>query len=60
MKLRMGIIGLGMAFERLHYPAYQKLTNQFEISAICDLNRNKLEHWREILSLSAADVYTDF
>ena len=60
MKLRMGIIGLGLAFERLHYPAYQRLKDHYEIGAICDLDRNKLEHWREILSLSAADVYTDF
>lgn len=60
MKLRMGIIGLGLAFERLHYPAYQKLKEQFEIGAICDLDRNRVEHWREILGLSVADVYTDF
>jgi predicted dehydrogenase len=59
-KLRMGIIGMGMAFERLHYPAYQKLTDQFEIGAICDSDRQKAENWRNTLGLNPEDIYSDF
>ncbi|MDO9534215.1 MAG: Gfo/Idh/MocA family oxidoreductase [Bacillota bacterium] len=59
-KLRMGIIGMGMAFERLHYPAYQKLTDKFEIRAICDLDRQKAENWRNTLGLNPEDIYNDF
>jgi predicted dehydrogenase len=59
-KLRMGIIGMGMAFERLHYPAYQKLTDQFEIGAICDSDFQKAENWRSTLGLNPEDIYSDF
>jgi predicted dehydrogenase len=59
-KLRMGIIGMGMAFERLHYPAYQKLTDQFEIGAICDSDFQKAENWRSTLGLRPEDIYSDF
>ncbi len=59
-KLRMGIIGCGMAFERLHYPAYQELQDKFEIAAICDLDRRKLEKWQNTLGLSEGDTYTDY
>jgi|GEM_PF-6409473 len=40
-KLKVGIIGAGMAFERLHYPAYQQLAGRYEIVAVCDLDREK-------------------
>jgi predicted dehydrogenase len=56
----MGIIGTGMAFERLHYPAYQKLTDRFVIAAICDLDIQKAKNWQDTLGLSDQDVYSDF
>lgn len=59
-KLRMGIIGMGMAFERLHYPAYQKLMDKFEIGAICDSDLQKAENWRQTLGLKPEDIYSDF
>jgi predicted dehydrogenase len=59
-KLRMGIIGTGMAFERLHYPAYQKLTDRFVITAICDLDTQKAKNWQNTLGLGDHDVYSDF
>ncbi|MBS4025295.1 MAG: Gfo/Idh/MocA family oxidoreductase [Clostridia bacterium] len=58
-KLRMGIIGMGMAFERLHYPAYQQLSDKFQIAAVCDLDRQKGENWRNTLGLAPEDIYTD-
>ncbi|ACL69878.1 Gfo/Idh/MocA family protein [Halothermothrix orenii] len=59
-KLRMGIIGAGMAFERLHYPAYRKLTDKFEIVAIADKNTDRLKQWKEKLGLNERDIYRDF
>lgn len=59
-RLRMGIIGTGMAFERLHYPAYQELAAQYEIRAVSDVDRQKAAGWAERLGLSDADVYADF
>lgn len=58
-KLRMGIVGMGMAFERLHYPAYQKLTDKYQISAVCDLDKQKAENWRNTLGLAPGDIYSD-
>lgn len=59
-KLRMGIIGTGMAFERLHYPAYQKLSDKFEIRALCDIDFQKTDKWRKLLNLLPKDCYRDF
>lgn len=59
-KIRMGIIGAGMAFERLHFPAYQKLQDKFEIKAVCDIDINKAKYWGSKLGLSKNDIYNDF
>ncbi len=59
-RIRLAIIGTGMAFERLHYPALQKLEDKFEIVAICDLDPNKLEKWGNTLGLAPQDRYADF
>lgn len=59
-KVRMGIIGTGMAFERLHYPAYQELMDKFQIVAICDSDPQKAENWRQPLGLRPEDIYSDF
>lgn len=59
-KLRMGIIGTGMAFERLHFPAFKQLTDKYQIVAICDRNKDKVEQWRQNLDLAPEDTYTEF
>lgn len=59
-KLKAGIIGVGMAFERLHYPAYEQLTDHYEIVALCDLVRQKAENWANRLHLKQDSIYTDF
>lgn len=58
-KLKVGIIGVGMAFERLHYPAYQQLTDRFEIAALCDVNKESVVTWANRLNLSQENIYTD-
>ncbi|MEW6572890.1 MAG: Gfo/Idh/MocA family oxidoreductase [Bacillota bacterium] len=59
-KLKMGIIGTGMAFERLHYPAYQQLADKYEIVALCDVDEFKARDWANRLQLDQGSVYTDF
>ncbi|MDA8337029.1 MAG: Gfo/Idh/MocA family oxidoreductase [Peptococcaceae bacterium] len=59
-KLKVGIIGTGMAFERLHYPAYQKLSDRYEITALCDVDGVKVRKWAGRLNLDPTGVYTDF
>jgi predicted dehydrogenase len=56
----MGIIGVGMAFEKLHYPAYQMLSDKYEIAAISDFDRQKTEKWKNKLQLQDEDIYINF
>lgn len=59
-KLQVGIIGAGMAFERLHYPAYQQLADRYAIVAVCDENPEVAHFWGDRLYLDKGSVYTDF
>ncbi len=59
-KLRVGIIGTGMALEKLHYPAYQELGDKYEIVALCDEDINKAYMWAHKLGISPENVYSDF
>ncbi len=58
--LNVGIIGLGMAFEQLHYPAFQELQDRYRLTAICDLDRDKLQKWKTKLNLAEGDIYEDY
>ncbi|HBC93936.1 MAG TPA: oxidoreductase [Pelotomaculum sp.] len=58
-KLKVGIIGVGMAFERLHYPAYQQLKDRYEIVALCDLDQQKAQNWADRLHLNKGNIYTE-
>lgn len=58
--LNVGIIGVGMAFERLHYPAYQQLADRYKIVALCDLDKAKAQKWAMQLNLDQSCIYTDF
>ncbi|HBF38627.1 MAG TPA: oxidoreductase [Firmicutes bacterium] len=60
-KIKVGVIGTGLAWERLHYPAYQELTDRYEIRALCDVDRERAEGWASRLGLDPQrDVYSDF
>lgn len=58
-QLRIGIVGTGMAFERLHWPALQQLQEQYKIVALCDRNLEWAQGWARRLGLSESDVTTD-
>ena len=59
-KLRVGIIGAGMAFERLHYPAYQELADKYEIVALSEPDVDKAREWAKRLQLPEQNVYSDY
>lgn len=59
-KLRVGIIGTGMAFERLHYPAYQQLADRYQIVALADPDVQKAREWAGRLQLGQDSVYASF
>jgi len=60
-KVKVGIIGTGLAWERLHYPAYRELSDKYEIVAVCDVNFERAEEWgRRLILDPARDVFTDY
>lgn len=59
-KLRMGIVGMGMAFEKLHYPAFQKLQDKYQIIAISDVDKSKTDYWKGKLGLTDQQTYKDY
>ncbi len=59
-KIRMGIIGTGMAFERLHYPAYCELADRYQIVALCDQDAARARSWAEKAGIGQDAVYEDF
>jgi predicted dehydrogenase len=40
-RVKVGIIGAGMAWDKLHFPAYQRLQHKYSIEAICDKDLSK-------------------
>lgn len=59
-RIRLGIIGTGFAWERLHWPALQELSAEYEIVALCDRVREKAASWAGRLGLGADRVYDDY
>lgn len=59
-KLRVGVIGVGMAFERLHYPAYQRLADRYEIAALCDVDIWKARDWAGRLGIGQEHAYSRY
>lgn len=58
-QLRVGIVGTGMAFDRLHLPAYNALTEQYKIVALCDRNLDNAKQWAAKLGIPESDVTDD-
>lgn len=58
-QLRAGIVGTGMAFERLHLPAYQRLSDRYRIVALCDHNVDKARAWARKLGIPEENVTSD-
>jgi len=59
-RIKLGIIGLGLAWERLHAPALARLTDRFEIVAVCDQDETKVREVANFLGLPDNAAYTDY
>jgi len=59
-KIKVGVVGTGLAWEKLHYPAFQELSDYYEIKALCDLEPNLVESWGRLLGLEPQALYSDY
>jgi predicted dehydrogenase len=59
-KIKLGVIGLGLAWERLHAPALEQLTDRFEITAVCDINVAKARQVARGFNLSEDAAYSNY
>ena len=48
-KVKLGIIGCGIATRELHWPAIKKLDNYFEIVAVCNRTESKAKQFSKIV-----------
>ena len=59
-QIKLGIIGLGKAWEQLHFPALCRLTDKFQITAVCDIDRQKAKSVANSLGLPHDAIYDDY
>ena len=59
-RVRLGIIGLGLAWERLHAPALARLQDRYEIVAVCDKDFEKAKRTARFLNLPEESAYEDY
>src|SRR5260221_10225599 len=57
MKLRVGLIGLGEAWENRHRPALRALGDRFEVRAICDQVAHRAEQAAQEFGAAAVDGF---
>ncbi len=56
-QLKMGIIGAGLAWERLHFPAYDRLKDRYTITAICDTDIKKAQKACDMVHIPHTNAY---
>ena len=59
-KLRLGVIGTGMAWEWLHYPAIKELGDKYEIVALANRTQSDAEEFAKKIGLDLKNVYNDY
>ncbi len=59
-KVRLAVIGTGMAWDQLHLPAIQELGDKYEIVAMANLTQNKLFEAADKVGLSHENTYQDY
>jgi len=57
-RVKLGILGLGLAWERLHGPALARLQDKFEIVAVCDIDTEKAQSVAAFLNLPPDAAYS--
>lgn len=59
-KIRLAVIGTGFAWERLHYPALQELSDKYEIIALANRTKKDAEDFAKKINLASKNVYEDY
>ncbi|HEX2944891.1 MAG TPA: Gfo/Idh/MocA family oxidoreductase [Clostridia bacterium] len=59
-KIRLGVTGTGLAWERLHYPALQELKDKYEIAALSNRTKADAENFANKIGLDLKNVYEDY
>jgi len=59
-KIRLAVIGTGMAWERLHWPAIQELGDKYEVVALCNRTKKDAENFANSINLDLKNVYDDY
>jgi predicted dehydrogenase len=58
--IRLGVIGTGLALERLHWPALKRLTDRYEIVAFADTRREVAERFAAYSGAAMANYVADY
>ncbi|TCT15548.1 putative dehydrogenase [Natranaerovirga pectinivora] len=59
-KIRLAVIGTGMAWNRLHLPAIQELKEEYEVVALADPNETVLQNSANKIQMTSDNLYTDY
>lgn len=59
-RIRLGVIGTGLAWERLHYPAISELSDKYEIAALANRTKKDAEDFAKKINLDLSNVYDDY
>jgi predicted dehydrogenase len=59
-KIRLAVIGTGLAWERLHWPAISELNDKYEIVALCNRTKSDAENFAATIGLDKSNVYDDY
>lgn len=59
-KLRIAVIGTGLAWERLHFPAMRQMADQYEIAAMSDVNAPRMKKNAKLAGVPEDCLYTDY
>ena len=59
-KIRLAVIGTGLAWERLHWPAISELKEHYEIAALCNRTKSDAERFAAAIGLDHSNVYDDY
>ena len=58
--IRLGVIGTGLAIEKLHWPALRRLPDRFQVVAFANHTRPKAEAFAATAGLAMADYHADY
>lgn len=59
-KIRLGVIGTGLAWERLHYPALKELSDKYEVAALVNRTKSDAEAFAAKIGLDPKNVYDSY